>query len=83
MAEWLLIETFGGHRPEPTVMAIGNVPKGLVALSKVLGRARGREPLLNDVLALVSRVVGTGEPVHTMTTDGQRRMIGDRAAPRE
>lgn len=73
MADWLLVETFGGHRPEPTVMAIGNSPRNLVPLSRVLGRGR----YLNDVLALVARVAATGESLRTPTTDGQRRMIGE------
>jgi hypothetical protein len=73
LADWLLIETFGGDRPEPTVMAIGGSPRNLVPLGKVLGRGR----YLNDVRALVARVAAAGTALHTATTDGQRRMIGE------
>ncbi|MET9631650.1 GAF domain-containing protein [Lentzea sp. NPDC006480] len=36
--DWLLVETFGGHRREPTVMAVGRNPRNLVPLRTVLSR---------------------------------------------
>jgi hypothetical protein len=75
MAErWLLVETFGGEgHSEPTVIGLGNVPKRMASLASVLGRGR----YLNDVRALVARVVTSGASVHTRSTDGRRAMIGD------
>jgi hypothetical protein len=71
---WLLIETFGGEQhDEPAVIAVGGVPKRMVPLAAVLGRGR----YLNDVRALVARVVASGQPVRTMSTDGRRRLVGD------
>ena len=71
---WLLIETFGGEgHEEPTVIAHGRSKKGLVPLATVLGRGR----YLHDIRALVARVVRSGAPVRTATSDGARRLIGD------
>lgn len=71
-ADWLLVETFGGHRREPTVMAVGSSPRNLVSLRAVLGRG----PFLPDTLALIARVVASGRPAETATTTGKRRIIG-------
>jgi hypothetical protein len=70
---WLLIETFGGGRREPTVIAVGSTPKRMVPLRSVLGRGR----YLEDVRALVARVVVVGKSIRTTSTDGQRQLIGD------
>jgi hypothetical protein len=73
-ARWLLIETFGGvGREEPTVIGVGSVPKGMVALSSVLGRGK----YLDDVRALIARVAMSGERVVSASHDGRRQMIGD------
>ncbi|MFD1151114.1 GAF domain-containing protein [Saccharothrix hoggarensis] len=74
MAErWLLIETFGGEgHEEPTVIGVGSSPKGMVPLKSVLGRGR----YLDDVRALVARVVASEQPTETTSADGRRRMIG-------
>ena len=56
--EWLLIEPFGGRRREPTVLAVGSSPRTMVPLRTILGRG----PYLNDVLALVARVVASVSP---------------------
>jgi Domain of unknown function (DUF5593) len=70
---WLLIETFGGEgHEEPTVIGVGSSPKRMVPLKSVLGRGR----YLDDVRALVARVVASGQPVEARSGDGQRRMIG-------
>ncbi|WP_132119083.1 GAF domain-containing protein [Actinocrispum wychmicini] len=71
---WLLIEVFGGEPPdrEPTVIGIGSTPKRMVPLASVLGRGR----YLDDVRALVVRVVGAGQVVQSTSSDGRRRMIG-------
>ena len=71
--EWLLIETFGGRRREPTLLAVGSSPRTMVPLRTILGRG----PYLNDVLALVAHVVASGESIRTTTTDRRRQMIGD------
>jgi hypothetical protein len=75
MAErWLLVETFGGEgHLEPTVIGLGSSPKRMVPLASVLARGRS----LDDVRALVARVVTTGEPVRTTSADGARQLIGD------
>lgn len=70
--DWLLIETFGGHHPEPTVMAVGSNPKNWIPLKKIIGRGR----YLDDVRALVARVVAARTTIRANTTDGQRVMIG-------
>jgi hypothetical protein len=71
MAEWLLVETFGG-RP-PTVLAVGNAPKKMVPLDRILRRERD----VTDVLALLARVVQGRQIVRAPTSDGQRQMIGE------
>ena len=73
MAEWLLIENFGGHRDEPTVMAVGSQPKKLVPLSKFF--ARGGH-IVNDVRALIQRVQIEKAPIRSIADDGQRQLIG-------
>jgi hypothetical protein len=70
--DWLLIETFGGHRREPTVMAVGSSPRNMVRLRAILGRG----PFLTDVLALIARVVETGTSEEIATITGKRRVIG-------
>lgn len=73
-ARWLLIEGFGGDgHDEPTVIGVGSTPKHMVALSTVLGRGR----YLDDMRALVARVLTSGEPVRTTSHDGRRQLIGD------
>ncbi|HWE89309.1 MAG TPA: GAF domain-containing protein [Pseudonocardiaceae bacterium] len=69
---WLLIETFGGHRREPTVMGVGSVPKRMVPLRTVLGRGR----YLTDVRDLVAEVATSRQLVRTTSTDRQRQLIG-------
>jgi Domain of unknown function (DUF5593) len=69
VAEWLLIETFGGR--EPTVLAVGSSTRNMVPLEKIMRTSRTR----NELLAVITRVVASGEPVLTTTTDGQRRII--------
>ena len=72
--QWLLIEAFGGDgRDEPTVIGKGSTPKRMVPLPLVLGRGR----YLDDVRALVARVLTSGKPIHTTSRDGKRQMIGD------
>lgn len=71
-AEWLLVETFGGHRREPTVMAVGSNPRNMVPLRSVLGRS----PFLSDVLTLIARVVETGKQAEAAATTGKRRILG-------
>ncbi|QFZ18478.1 GAF domain-containing protein [Saccharothrix syringae] len=71
-ADWLLIETFGGHRREPTVIAVGRSPRSMVPLRKILDRS----PFLKDYLTLIARVVETGTSTETVTNVGQRRLIG-------
>ncbi|WP_197288436.1 GAF domain-containing protein [Nocardia sp. NRRL S-836] len=70
-ADWLLVETFGGVRQEPTVLAVGNNPKNMVSVRSVLGR----RPFLPDVLGTTARVVVGREPVEARTTTGRRRVI--------
>ncbi|MFD0201433.1 MULTISPECIES: GAF domain-containing protein [Saccharothrix] len=70
--DWLLIETFGGHRREPTVIAVGSSPRNMVPLRAILGRG----PFLADVLPLIARVVETGSPAEAATTTGKRRVVG-------
>ena len=71
---WLLIETFGGEgHEEPSVIAVGRTVKRMVPLATVLGRGR----YLDDVRALVARVLRSGQPVRDMTHDSERQMIGD------
>ncbi|MBW4717377.1 GAF domain-containing protein [Saccharothrix obliqua] len=70
--DWLLVETFGGKRREPSVLALGRSPRNMVPLRTVLGRG----PFLADSLALIARVVETGERVEVATSTGKRRLIG-------
>ena len=71
---WLLIETFGGEgHQEPSVIGVGRTVKRMIPLASVLGRGH----YLDDVRAIVARVVQTGQPVRDMTHDGKRQMIGD------
>ncbi|MDX8031728.1 DUF5593 domain-containing protein [Lentzea sp. BCCO 10_0856] len=70
--DWLLVETFGGHRREPTVMAVGRNPRNLVPLRNVLSRG----PFLSDVLILIARVVETGKLLEVDATSGKRRIVG-------
>lgn len=70
MADWLLIETFGGNRG-PTVMAQGNSPRGMVPLEKFLRRGRD----VDAVRAVIEQVAATGTDVDTTTRDGSRRLI--------
>lgn len=72
MADWLLVEAFGGHRHEPTVLAVGSGTRNMVPLSRVLRRGRN----LNDVRGLVAEVVRSATSVRTTTSDGSRQMIG-------
>lgn len=71
-ADWLLVETFGGTRREPTVLAAGSSPRSMVSIRSVLGRG----PFLPDALGVIARVVEHGEPVEARTTNGKRRVIG-------
>ncbi|MFI9811438.1 GAF domain-containing protein [Saccharothrix variisporea] len=71
-ADWLLVETFGGHRREPTVIAVGSSPRGMVSLRAVLGRG----PFLSDAIALVGHVIETGMPAEAATATGKRRVVG-------
>src|SRR5664279_2274515 len=75
MAErWLLIETFGGEgHDEPTVIGVGNTPKRMASLSHVLRRRRS----LEDVRAVVARVVASGKPVRSASSDGARVIVAD------
>ncbi|USX56441.1 GAF domain-containing protein [Lentzea sp. HUAS12] len=70
-AEWLLVETFGGARREPTVLAAGSSPKNMVPLRSVLGRG----PFLPDVLGAIARVVASRATVESRTSTGKRRVI--------
>lgn len=70
-ADWLLVETFGGVRQEPTVLAVGNSPKNMVSVRSVLGRG----PFLADVLGVIARVATSRKPVEASTTTGKRRVI--------
>ncbi|MBO0879682.1 MAG: DUF5593 domain-containing protein [Mycobacterium sp.] len=73
MAEWLLVEVFGGHRREPTVLAKGNSPQRMVPLRKILVRPG----LVDEVLAVIARVAATAAPVRTNTLDQQRQIRAD------
>jgi hypothetical protein len=71
---WLLIEGFGGDgHDEPTVIGVGSTPKHMVAMSTILGRGR----YLDDLRAVVARVLRTGEPVRTTSQDGRRQVVAD------
>ncbi|GHH62493.1 GAF domain-containing protein [Lentzea cavernae] len=70
-ADWLLIETFGGARREPTVLAAGSSPKNMVSIRSVLGRG----PFLFDVLGVIARVVDSHASVEARTNTGKRRVI--------
>lgn len=70
-ADWLLVETFGGVRREPTVLAVGSYPRNMVSVRSVLGRG----PFLSDVLGVIARVVGGRASVEVRTTTGKRRVI--------
>ncbi|HVQ18154.1 MAG TPA: GAF domain-containing protein [Actinomycetes bacterium] len=72
MADWLLVETFGGDRREPTVLAVGSGTRNMVPLSRILGRGRN----LGDVRDLIATVVQSATTIHTTTADGSRQMIG-------
>ncbi|NGY61242.1 DUF5593 domain-containing protein [Lentzea sp. NEAU-D13] len=71
-ADWLLVETFGGSRCEPTVLAAGSNPKNMVPLRSVLGRG----PFLADALGVTARVIESRQSVEARTTTGRRRVIG-------
>ncbi len=71
-ADWLLLETFGGHRREPTVLAVGSSPRNMVSLRSVLGRG----PFLLDALGVTARVVESRQQVEVRTSTGRRRVIG-------
>jgi len=70
---WLLVETFGGEEREPTVIALGQTPKRMLALESVLGRGGYIRPLR----AMIDRVAATGEAFRGMTRDGRRQLIAD------
>ncbi|ROP37294.1 GAF domain-containing protein [Saccharothrix texasensis] len=70
--DWLLIETFGGHRREPTVIAVGSSPRNMVPIRSILGRG----PFFADVLALIARVIESGNSEEVATITGKRRVIG-------
>ncbi|WP_394617382.1 GAF domain-containing protein [Lentzea sp. JNUCC 0626] len=70
-ADWLLVETFGGARREPTLLAIGDTPKNMVSIRSVLGRG----PFVADVLGVIARAVESGESIEVRTTTGKRRVI--------
>jgi hypothetical protein len=72
VADWLLVETFGGHRHEPTVLAVGSSTRNMVPLGRLLRRGRN----LNDVRNLIARIVQSETGVATTTADGSRQMIG-------
>lgn len=72
--QWLLIEAFGGEdHDEPTVIGKGSTPKHMVSMDTILGRGK----YLDDMRALVARVLGTGKPLRTTTQDGRRALVGD------
>ena len=68
---WLLLEAFRGPGWEPTVIAVGKNPKRMQPLDVVLRR----NPYINDLRAVVARVVRTGEPVNRELTGDRRRQI--------
>ncbi|GGN24032.1 hypothetical protein GCM10011609_77260 [Lentzea pudingi] len=70
-ADWLLVETFGGLRREPTVLAAGRSPKNMVSIRSVLGRG----PFLPDVQGVIARVVRSRGAIEARTTVGKRRVI--------
>jgi len=70
---WLLVETFGGEGREPTVIALGQTPKSMLALESVLGRGGYIRPLR----AMIDRVATTGEAFRGTTRDGRRQLIAD------
>jgi hypothetical protein len=71
---WLLIATFSDEeQDEPTVIGMGSVPKAMTPLATVLGRGK----YLDDVRAVISRVLASKEKVVTASSDGLRRMIAD------
>ncbi|OLF07080.1 GAF domain-containing protein [Actinophytocola xanthii] len=72
MGDWLLIETFGGNRGEPTVMAVGSQPKKLVALGKLLARGGHIVP---DIRMLLERVQLEKTSIRSTTSNGRRQVI--------
>ncbi|NUT53517.1 MAG: DUF5593 domain-containing protein [Saccharothrix sp.] len=70
--DWLLVETFGGKRGEPSVLALGSSPRNMVPLRAILGRG----PFLADSLALIARVVETKKSAEIVSSTGKRRLIG-------
>jgi hypothetical protein len=68
---WLLLEAFRGPGCEPTVIAVGRTPKRMQPLSTVLRR----NPYIDELRALIARVVLTGEPVNRELTSDHRRQI--------
>ncbi len=71
---WLLVETFGGGEGrDPTVIALGQTAKRMVALKSVLGRGGYIRP----VREMIDQVAATGEAFRGMTPDGRRRLIAD------
>lgn len=70
---WLLVETFGGEGREPTVIALGQVPKRMLPLESVLGRGG----YIHPVRAMINQVAATRQPFRGMTRDGRRQLIAD------
>ena len=68
---WLLLEAFRGPGWEPTVIAVGKNPKRMQPLDVVLRR----NPYINELRAVIARVVRTGEPVSRELTGDRRRQI--------
>jgi hypothetical protein len=71
VTEWLLIETFGDGS-EPTLLAVGSSPRKRLPLNRLLRRSRD----VDEIRALLARVVQSRQPVHTTSADGQRALIG-------
>ena len=71
--KWLLIETFGGPgHEEPSVIAVGRTPKRMQPLTTIFRLGT----YLDEIRALIARVVLTGEPVdRELTSDGRRQII--------
>src|SRR6202789_3552930 len=70
---WLLVETFGGEGRQPTVIALGQTPKSMLALESVLGRGG----YVNPIREMIKQVAATGEAFRGMTRDGRRQLVAD------
>ncbi|MFD1045322.1 GAF domain-containing protein [Kibdelosporangium lantanae] len=67
-----MIETFSEDQ-EPTVLAVGSSPRKRLPLRKFLRTGRD----VDEVRALLARIVQSRQAVRTITPDGRRQLIGE------